>query len=745
MSELSGYVDHIIFRKPENGYTIFSLIPEGLVEDEDLQDEFEITVTGTFPSVSEGENLKMTGEFVTHKNYGRQFSMKTYEMVIPQGEAAILRYLSSGAVKGIGPALAKRIVKKFKADTFRVMEEEPERLAEIKGISQRMAMEISDTIAEKKDQRDAMMFLSEFGLGSTLCIRIYNAYGPKTYDIVRENPYRLAEDIDGIGFKIADDIAAREGILLNSEFRVQCGMTYVLGVAAQNGHTYLPREDLLVQSREILRVDEDSIEESLRTLLADQKLVETDKGVYLSLYYHLESKTAGLLKALDERYEVLPSEMDKTVAQIEREEAISFDEIQREALYAAATRGVFVLTGGPGTGKTTTICGILSYFEKEGLEIALAAPTGRAAKRMAEATGREAKTLHRLLEVSGGMEENPQRPQKGMFDRNEQNPLDADVVIVDEMSMVDIHLIYALLRAVPLGSRLILVGDMNQLPSVGPGNVLRDIIDSHVFKTVELKKIFRQDNTGDIVVAAHQIKEGILPKLDNKSRDFFFMQRKDAESIIAVTEDLVQNRMPRYVDTTPFEVQVLSPMKKGYVGVENLNRRLQEYLNPHSGNKAEHLFGEEKLLRVGDKVMQIKNNYQLEWKVYGKNRFVLESGTGVFNGDLGVIREINEFASFLTVEFDEGRVAEYPFRLQEELELAYATTIHKSQGSEYPAVVIPLLSGPEMLMHRNLIYTAVTRAKKCVVMVGDPNVFASMIKNTNQMIRYSGLKDMLTQ
>ncbi len=737
-------MDHIIFRKPENGYTIFVLIPEGIVDDEELASEYDITCTGIFASLTEGENLKMTGEYVTHPNYGRQFSVKTHEVVVPQGEAAILRYLSSGAVKGIGPALAKRIVKAFKADTFRVMEEEPERLAEIKGISMRMATEISDYVTEKKDLRDAMVFLSEFGLGTTLCLRIYNEYGPKTYDIVKENPYRLAEEIPGVGFKIADDIAAKEGILLNSEFRVQCGMLYVLGSAAVNGHTYLPEEEMIRQSASLLRVDEETVMENLRTLEADQKVIPVEEKIYSSVYYYLEKNTAALLRALDERYEVLPAEVDKTIAQIEKEEDLTFDEIQKEAIFAAASRGIFVLTGGPGTGKTTTIRGILSYFEKEGLEIALAAPTGRAAKRMTEATGRSAKTLHRLLEVKNTMEDDIRKPRRGMFDRNEDNPLEADAVIVDEMSMVDINLMYALVRAIPLGCRLILVGDVNQLPSVGPGNVLKDIIASDRFRTVKLEKIFRQDTTGDIVLSAHQIREGILPKLDNKSRDFFFMQRSDADSILSVVRDLVETKMPRYVNTTPFEVQVLSPMKKGYVGVENLNVRLQEYLNPKHPSKAEHLFGEEKLLRVGDKVMQIKNNYQLEWKVYGKNRFEIDSGTGVFNGDLGIIREINEFASFLVVEFDEGRMVEYPFRLQEELELAYATTIHKSQGSEYPAVVIPLLQGPEMLMHRNLIYTAITRAQKCVVLVGDPKVFVSMIQNTNQMIRYSGLREMLT-
>ena len=741
MSLLIGFVDHFLFRKPENGYTVMSLIPDGFVDDEELEDEPEIICTGVFPSISEGENIKMEGEFVSHPSYGRQFQMKSFEVIVPKGAAAMQRYLSMGAIKGIGPALAKRIVKTFKEDTFRIMEEEPERLAEIKGISEKMAMKISDQVVEKKDVRDAMLYLADLGLGTTLSMRIYNEYGPKLYEVIRENPYRLVEDIAHLGFKTADDIASQLGGALDSEFRIQSGILYALGNAALNGHTYLPMEELIRESQVVLGVSRDDIQRNINALVLDKKLVQKEDAIYTFAYYRLEENTAGLLLGLDQRFDETPAVMEKTIGEIEREEQMDFDEVQKEAIMQAASRGVFVLTGGPGTGKTTTIKGIIRYFEKNGMEVFLAAPTGRASKRMSEATKREAKTIHRLLEVNGGTEEEDVRkPKRGMFERNEDNPLEADVVIIDEMSMVDISLMHALLRAIPYGCRLILVGDTNQLPSVGPGNVLADIIASHMFRTVELKKIFRQEDTSDIVLSAHQIQEGIIPKIDNDSKDFFLMDRREAGHIITITKKLVADNMPRYVQATPFEVQVLTPMKKGTVGVENLNKELQEYLNPKKKGTKEYVFGDGKLLRTGDKVMQMKNNYQLEWKQVGKYGLTINSGTGVFNGDVGILKDINEFASFMTIEFEDGKIVEYPFKNQEELELAYAITIHKSQGSEYPAVVIPLMRGPELLMNRNLIYTAITRAQKCVVMVGQPQVFMEMIQNTKQTVRYSGLE-----
>ncbi len=744
MTELLGFVDHIIFRKAENGYTVLSLIPDGLIDDEELEDEPEVVCTGTFPSVAEGEHLKLEGDFVDHMNYGRQFAVKKYEVIVPKGEAAIQRYLSMGAIKGIGPALAKRIVKKFKADTFRIMEEEPERLAEIKGISQRMAMEISDQVVEKKDIRDAMLFLSEFGLSTTLSMKIYNTYGPKVYDVVRTNPYKMVEDISHFGFKHADEIASQLGIALDSDYRIQSGLFYVLSTESLNGHTFLPQDELMTKSQVVLNVTLDSIDRNLQEMLMQKKLIQTKEGIYTSFYYYQESDTASRLKGLDQRFDVSPSVMEAEISKIEKEDKIEFDDVQKEAILSAASRGVFVLTGGPGTGKTTAIRGIIRYFEKHGYEVGLAAPTGRAAKRMTEATGREAKTIHRLLEVKG-MNSEDDRITRGMFERNEDNPLEFDVIIIDEMSMVDISLMHALVCAIPYECRLILVGDTNQLPSVGAGNVLSDIIASEKFCTVCLTKIFRQEDTGDIVLSAHQIHEGEVPKIDNKSKDFFFMQRSDPRQILEVVKSLVSEKMPKYVDTTPFEVQVLTPMKKGNVGVENMNKELQAFLNPPSKKKKEHLFGEDKLFRVGDKIMQVKNNYQLSWRQVGNYGITVNSGEGVFNGDVGKITDINEFAKILEIEFDDGKVVDYPFSNQEELELAYATTIHKAQGSEYPAVVIPLLRGPEMLMNRNLIYTAITRASKCVVLVGHPQVFVDMIHNTKQTIRYSGLKNRIIE
>lgn len=736
MEELQGYVDHIVFRNADNGYTVLNLI----------SDEDEITCVGIFPVVTEGEILLLHGEYTSHPTYGEQFQMKSYETKPPEDVLSMERYLASGAIKGIGVALAARIVRRFKNDTFRIMEEEPERLAEVKGISERMAMEISNQMVEKKDLRDAMIFLEKYGISTNLAVKIYQAYGQKIYSVIRENPYRMAEEVSGIGFKIADEIASRVGIRTDSDFRIRSGILYCLTGAATLGHTYLPREELLRYANQLLGVEPEHIEGHIMNLAMDGKVELKEEGIYAKSFYRMEQRSAGMLHALNQVYDVTPAKLAQAIARISEEEQMELDEWQAEAVRQAATHGLFVLTGGPGTGKTTTIRAMISYFVGEGYDIFLAAPTGRAAKRMSETTGYEAKTIHRMLEVNGAMSEAEESAKQigGMFERNEKNPLEADVIIIDEMSMVDITLLYALLKAVGAGTRLILVGDVNQLPSVGPGNVLRDIIASGCFPVVTLQKIFRQASQSDIVVNAHKINDGEHIALDNKSKDFFLLKRYDADVIINVMLQLVKQKMPRYVDATSYDIQVLTPTRKGLLGVERLNTILQQYLNPPAKQKKEHQVGD-RIFREGDKVMQIRNNYQLEWEIRSRYGLAIDKGLGVFNGDVGIIQEINDYSSTVSVLYDENRLVQYPFKGLDELELAYAITIHKSQGSEYPAVVMPLLPGPRMLMNRNLLYTAVTRARKCITIVGDENVFYQMVDNTTQQRRYSGLQERIKE
>lgn len=731
---IEGYVDHIIFQNRDNGYTVACLVSEGE----------EITCVGTFRFLNEGETIRAKGVYTRHPSYGKQFSVSSYESVIPQDSLAMERYLGSGAIKGIGAALAARIVRKFGDDTLRIIEEEPERLAEVKGISERKAREIAEQVEEKADLRRAMMFLQQYGITQNLGMKIYRQYGQEMYGILKENPYKMAEDIPGVGFKIADEIAARIGIHTDSDYRIRSGILYILLQASGEGHVYLPKEVLLGRAKELLGVEQEYMEKHLTDLSIDRKIVireicregkPAELAVYASSYYQIELHVAQMLHTLNLQDTVQEDILDEKIQRIQRAARIELDEKQQEAVREAVKNGLLVVTGGPGTGKTTTINAIIRYFEMEELDICLAAPTGRAAKRMTEATGYEAKTIHRLLELSGG----PEQAQESIrFERNAQNPLEADVIIIDEMSMVDIFLMHALLSAIVSGTRLILVGDVNQLPSVGSGSVLKDIISSGQFPVVELVKIFRQASRSDIVVNAHKINQGIPVILDNKSRDFFFLKRYDANVIISIVITLIQKKLPKYVEASPYEIQVLTPMKKGLLGVERLNVILQQYLNPPEAEKKEKEHGQG-LFREGDKVMQIKNNYQLEWEIRGNYGIPVEKGVGVFNGDTGIIREINLFAETVTVEFEEKRFVEYSFKQLEELELAYAITIHKAQGSEYPAVVIPLLQGPKMLMNRNLLYTAVTRARKCVTLVGDERTFFDMESNQMEQNRYTAL------
>ena len=710
-----------------------------------VTDEEELTCVGVFSVLSEGELIHATGTRKEHPLYGEQLQVEQYEILAPEDETAMERYLGSGAIKGIGAAMAARIVRRFKGDTFRIIEEEPERLAEVKGISERKAMEISEQMSEKKELRQAMMFLTQYGISMQLAVKIYQEYGPKTYQVVQENPYQMADDIAGVGFKIADEIASRIGIHAGSDYRIRSGLLYVLQQAAGEGHTCLPKELLLHRTADLLRVEEPDIEVQMMNLCMDRKLIiKETKGqtlVFYSQYYYMELNIARMLHDLNLVCRMEEEQILKKISRIEEQEQIELDAMQRQAVVESVKNGLLIITGGPGTGKTTTINTIIHYFETEEMEILLAAPTGRAAKRMTEATGYEAVTIHRLLELSGVPSE--ERGQAS-FERNEENPLEADVIIIDEMSMVDVFLMHALLRAVSPGTRLILVGDINQLPSVGPGCVLKDMIHSEAFHVVMLTKIFRQASQSDIIVNAHKINRGEQVIADNKSRDFFFLERQDPNIILRVVLALVQEKMPRYVHARPYDIQVLTPMRKGALGVEHLNEVLQKYLNPESPEKEEHQTGRG-LFREGDKVMQIKNNYQIEWEARNKYGIAIDKGTGVFNGDMGMVTRIDSQAEVMEVLFDDYRTVSYSFENLEELELAYAVTIHKSQGSEYPAVVIPLLTGPRMLMNRNLLYTAVTRARSCVTMVGSKETFAAMIANASQQTRYSGLEERIRE
>ncbi|MCI8927033.1 MAG: ATP-dependent RecD-like DNA helicase [Lachnospiraceae bacterium] len=757
MDTVTGYVDHIIYQNKENGYAVVALVTEGE----------ELVCVGSFHTIETGETLELEGNFVEHPLYGMQLKVEQAQRVQPDDETSMVRYLGSGAIKGVGESLAARIVKKFGRDSFRVIEEEPERLAEIKGISERKAREIAEQMLEKKDVREAYVFLQKYGISNTLAVKIFNRYGMELYGIMKENPYKLAEDIDGIGFKKADEIAAKVGIHTDSDFRVRSGIMYALFQAAGEGHTYLPDGILMKRTAELLMLREEVIALQLSNLAMDKKLVikkaGEEKRIYASSYYYAELNCARMLHDLnimvsdtgaEGQKETEELKIKRLLQELEKEQGIILDDLQKRAVLQSVRSGVMILSGGPGTGKTTTINTIIRYFETEGMDILLAAPTGRAAKRMTEATGYEARTIHRLLEINGAMEVSSVKPEedsawqkegkRAQFERNEENPLETDVVIIDEMSMVDIHLFKSLLSAVSVGTRLIMVGDVDQLPSVGPGQVLQDLINSRAFPVVILKRIFRQAGESDIVVNAHKINRGEEIELNNKSMDFFFLERKDVNVIYKHMIQLIREKLPPYVNAGPYDIQVLTPMRKGNLGVEVLNGILQQYLNPPDGKKKEHRLGE-RLFREGDKVMQIKNNYQIPWEVVSKYGISVDSGMGIFNGDMGIITKIDEASSLLEVEYDEHRRAEYSFSGLDEIELAYAVTIHKSQGSEYPAVLLPIMNGPKPLLNRNLLYTAVTRAKKCVTILGSRETLREMIQNEKQHRRYTSLCDRIKE
>ena len=732
LEEIEGNVSHIVFRSEETGYTVCSVTDKGE----------EFTLVGSFSHISVSEKIKAKGRWKEHPVYGKQFSVEEYQLEVPDSLFGIEQYLASGAIKGIGKAIAARIVKKFKEDSLRIMEEEPERLAEIHGISMQKAMDIATNLSGQREQQDIFLLLQGYGISLNLSYKIYQHFQGETLRVLQENPYRIAEELEGVGFKKCDELAKKVGVEKESPFRMRAGINYTLLQGEWHGHCYLPFSILKREAERILEMPLEDLEEQLLELQLQGKVKVKGENVYRAGTYYREMRVASRLLQLNvEEEEAHVDSWEKAIDKLLDREKITLDPLQRKAVSLAASSGVLVITGGPGTGKTTTIKTILQLFTGQGKSIALAAPTGRAAKRMGEATDYPAKTLHRLLEYMGREDQEQEDRDFSLFQRNEENPLEYDVLIVDEMSMVDLYLMDALLRAVPMGCRLILVGDSEQLPSVGAGNVLKDIIASQCMKTISLKKIFRQAMESDIVVNAHKINQGIEPDLGKKSKDFFFIRGQEPKQILENIAILMKEKLPKYLSTDPLSIQVMSPQKKGLLGVENLNRFLQERLNPPGKNKAE-VEGSGNIFRLGDKVMQIKNDYQLAWEIPGNFNLPIESGEGVFNGDIGKITEINAYQKTVTVFFEERKVV-YSFQDLESLELAYAITIHKSQGSEYPAVLLPMYPGPKMLMTRNILYTAITRAKSCVCLLGHPKVFLEMLHNEQELKRYSGLAQQL--
>jgi len=725
-----GYIERIIYRNEQNGYTVFEIT--------DSETDEEIPCVGICAYINEGERVEVEGEYTEHKMYGPQLKISRVTVLEPDDVYAMEKYLASGAIKGVGIVMAKRIVEKFKEKTFEIMENEPERLAEIKGISMNIAMRISEQFEEKKEMRDAMVFLAQYKISNQLAVKIYSEYKSDVINIVTTNPYKMANDIKGVGFRIADEIGKRIGIDPESPYRKKCAINYILSQASQAGHIYLPEEELTRTVTNILGMTTD-ISHELEEMVFEKDIIkkETDgKTIYYSEYmYYMELSVARMLLDLNCKFNMSDAALEKKIKQVENSCNIELAAMQKQAISEAMKNGLMVVTGGPGTGKTTTVDAIISAFESEGMDVMLAAPTGRAAKRMSETTGYHAQTIHRLLELNGG----PGDDEKMRFERNESYPLETDVVIIDEVSMVDLPLMHALLKAIVVGTRLVLVGDVNQLPSVGPGNVLKDIIDSGCFKVVMLNEVFRQAQDSDIVMNAHMINSGKHIALDNDSKDFFMLQRDNPQTIINVVLQLIVEKMPKYVNAGINDIQVLCPMRKGELGVENLNKVLQSYINRPSDTKAEIVF-RETIFRENDKVMQIKNNYQAVWERKGYHGITVEEGAGVFNGDVGTIRNIDKELNEVTVEFEDNKYVVYSYQALEELELAYAITVHKSQGSEYPAVVMPILGGTSLLLHRNLLYTAVTRAKKCVTIVGSKDTVYQMIDNERQQKRYTTLK-----
>ena len=727
---LHGTIEDVIFQNMENGYAVFTV----------SSGETQTTCVGIVPHLHTGESVEISGNWTVHATYGKQFQVQSYEKSVPTTEEGIEKYLASGVIKGIGAKTAKKIVERFGEDSFYIIEEKTERLAEIKGITLEKALKIGSLFREQHQQRKAMLFLQDFGVTPTFAMKIYKKYKDRTFDVVKNNPYRLADDILCIGFKMADKMAAAAGIPFDSSDRICSAIKFVLNKAVNNGNVFLPKQILLQQTEELLQLYDFDIENYIKELqINNQVWQEKREGidyVYLTPLYYAEIAVAKKLLELSEDFQGQNSQnVESSIAYVEAQTGISLAQQQKKAVIDAMTYGVLIITGGPGTGKTTTINTILKILQEEENDVLLAAPTGRAAKRITEATGMEAQTIHRMLGINFVTEDS----RRQTFDKNEENPIDADIIIIDESSMIDISLMHSLLRAVAPGTRLILVGDVDQLPSVGAGNVLKDLIWSERLPVVRLEQIFRQAQESAIIMNAHRINQGKALVLNEKEKDFFFVKRAYSEDVVRAIVELTTKRLPKFMNCHGVkDIQVLTPMRKSPIGVQHLNAVLQQALNPPGEGKKERAF-RNMIFREGDKVMQIKNNYNIVWKVYNSLGKVKDEGVGIFNGDEGTITDIDDVNETLDVTFDDEKRVTYDFTQLEELELAYAITIHKSQGSEYPVVIIPIHNGPPMLMTRNLLYTAVTRAKKLVVLVGLEEKISAMVANKREIDRYSSL------
>ncbi|WP_432662656.1 SF1B family DNA helicase RecD2 [Wukongibacter baidiensis] len=724
--EINGVVKEIIFRNEDNGYVVASI---------DTGKE-DVVVVGYIPIINVGETMSFSGSITVHPIYGEQLQVVNSKQIPPETLEGIKSYLSSGLLKGIGEKMAERIVERFGKDALDIIQYHPDRLTEVNGIGDKKAKDIAEAFEEQREIKEVMVFLGQFGVSTAYAVKIFKKYGDKTIENLRENPYRLADDISGIGFKMADTIAKRMGIDPKSPYRIMCGIKYALTQYNLEGHTYGVKEALIDRTCEILGLDASMIEDGIITLTINgeihQENVDDKIAVFPMAFFYAETGACKkLIELAGTSFENPNIDLEEEIRNIEKDGDIALAANQRDAVKEAFSNGVTVITGGPGTGKTTTVNSVIKLFEGQNLKIGLAAPTGRAAKRLTETTGREAKTIHRLLEYSysddgGGMG----------FMKNGEEPLSFDVIIVDEVSMVDILLMYHLLKAIPPDTRVVLVGDVDQLPSVGPGNVLHDIIESGIVKVVRLTEIFRQAKESMIVVNAHMINKGEKPKLNVKDKDFFFLPKRNQDDILHTIKELCVKRLPKFNDYDPRrDIQVLTPMKNSRIGTNNMNNELQNILNPECNSKREKKIGD-RLFRVGDKVMQIKNNYNIKWK----SEDGLRKGEGVFNGDIGYVTFIDDEAKTISVCFDDEKNVEYDFAGLDEIVLAYSITIHKSQGSEFPVVVMPICWGPPMLLNRNLLYTAVTRAKELVVLVGMEKYLYMMIKNERNSNRNSGLK-----